>query len=244
MRLTLTKLSKFEQLIIVTTLVIWVLATVIVAELVIYAYQSGPKILAQVTTPAPSATPILTPTETPTPSVTFTSTPTETPAPPTTLTPTPTETLTATALSTSTPTEAPIPTPTPQDISAPVPPIDTPTQVDISIPEVKIMKAERYDKPEGDRSGILLYKGPVLKVIQTESEIAVENVSSHPVAIRISWDGKDPHGRGDGGDSFIDNWVEPNEWISQKFRKHFSVQIWAWGSSTALVDSCNLSIPK
>jgi hypothetical protein len=86
-----------------------------------------------------------------------------------------------------------------------------------------------------------LYEGKALKVIQTESEIAVENVSTGPVAIRISWDGKDPSGTGQGGDSYIDNWVTSRSWITRKFKDHKSVQVWAWGRSGALIDSCNLS---
>lgn len=214
MCLILTKLSKIERLIIVTTLVIWVFATVVVAGLVSYTYQSNPKNLAQAATPTLTAT--LTPTKVPPPTVTLASTPTGTPAP----------------------------TPTPPNLSASIRPIDSPTLTYTPIAEVKIMQAEPYDKSENDRSGLSLYEGPVLEVIQTESEIAVENISNNPVAIRISWDGKDLYGKGEGGDSFIDNWVEPKEWVSQNFKKQFSVQVWAWGSSTALVDSCSLPITR
>jgi hypothetical protein len=91
-------------------------------------------------------------------------------------------------------------------------------------------------------TGTLLYEGKVLRVIQTESEIIVENISSNLVAIRVSWDKKDRHGVGKGDDSFINNWVRPNEWLNRKFLKHSSVQIWAWGTSGALVDSFSLSL--
>lgn len=90
--------------------------------------------------------------------------------------------------------------------------------------------------------GTLLYEGRVLKVFQTPSEIVVENIYGSPVVIRVSWDGKDRDGVGKGGDSFIDDSVEPNERISRKFMDHASAQIWAWDPSGALVDSCDLSV--
>ncbi|MCP4371179.1 MAG: hypothetical protein GY797_24150 [Deltaproteobacteria bacterium] len=90
------------------------------------------------------------------------------------------------------------------------------------------------------------YKGKVLFVQQIGSEILIQNMSDSPVAIRISWDGKDPDGIGDGEDSYIDNYVEPYEGITLPFNEHTTVQVWAWDSTTALVDSCNLnfSIPS
>jgi hypothetical protein len=96
--------------------------------------------------------------------------------------------------------------------------------------------------PELPPPGPLLYKGKVLKVFQTQQEIVVQNIYSSPVAIRVSWDRKDHDGVGKGGDSFIDDLVEPNEWVTGKFIGHTSVQIWAWGTTGALVDSVNLSV--
>jgi hypothetical protein len=88
------------------------------------------------------------------------------------------------------------------------------------------------------------YQGPALLVSQTETEIIAKNISSGPVAIRVSWDGQDPFGTGDcpisPEDCFIDNWVEPGEQVQGKIKNHFSVQIWAWGTDTRLVDSCDL----
>jgi hypothetical protein len=86
------------------------------------------------------------------------------------------------------------------------------------------------------------YRGIVLLVSQTESGIVVENTSSYPVAIRLSWDKRDPWGTGAGEDSFIDNWVPAGERVSQPFKEHSSVQIWAWGTSGSVVDSCSLSL--
>lgn len=87
--------------------------------------------------------------------------------------------------------------------------------------------------PEGKE----IYRGSVLLVIQDGSEIIAKNISNQPVAIRISWDGDDPYGTGL-GDSFIDNWVEPKSCISQAIKNHTSVQVWAWGESGGLIDSC------
>lgn len=87
-----------------------------------------------------------------------------------------------------------------------------------------------------------LYEGDVLFVIQTESEIIVENIYKSAVAIRLSWDNKDPYGTGAGVDSYINNWVPPKKSLKRKFKDHESVQTWAWGSSGALIESCNLMI--
>lgn len=87
-----------------------------------------------------------------------------------------------------------------------------------------------------------LYDGDVLLVFQTKSEIIVENVSKSAVAIRVSWDNNDPHGTGTGEDSFINNWVPPEKRLKRKSKDHESVQIWAWGSSGALIERCNLTL--
>ncbi|MCP4366638.1 MAG: hypothetical protein GY797_00780 [Deltaproteobacteria bacterium] len=89
---------------------------------------------------------------------------------------------------------------------------------------------------------VLFDEGNVLFVTQTDSEIIVKNISDFPVAIRISWDGGDPFGTGRGEDSFIDNWVPPGERVTRPFNEHTSTQIWSWDSSTALVDSCDLTL--
>ena len=87
--------------------------------------------------------------------------------------------------------------------------------------------------------GNILYTGSVLLVGQTGSKIVIENISSSPVAIRISWDGNDPHGFGKGEDSVLHNNVSPTMRISQNFNKHTSVQIWAWDLSGKLKDACD-----
>ncbi len=86
------------------------------------------------------------------------------------------------------------------------------------------------------------YKGDVLFVQQTETKIIVQNMSEYPVAIRISWDGGDPFGTGKGQDSFINNNVADYEEITLSFNEHTTVQVWAWDSTKALVDECDLQI--
>jgi len=94
-----------------------------------------------------------------------------------------------------------------------------------------------------DVEGIKLYHGSTLLVIQAESEIVVENVSRSPVAIRVSWNWCDPYGTGETGcRSYIDNWVEPGERVRQTIGNEISVQVWAWGRTGALVDSCSSPI--
>jgi len=94
-----------------------------------------------------------------------------------------------------------------------------------------------------DVEGIKLCHGSTLLVIQTESEIVVENVSRSPVAIRVSWNWCDPYGTGEPGcRSYIDNWVEPGERVRQTIGNETSVQVWAWGRTGALVDSCSSPI--
>jgi len=91
--------------------------------------------------------------------------------------------------------------------------------------------------------GIKLCHGSTLLVIQTETEIVVENVSRSPVAIRVSWNGCDPYGVDKPGcRSYIDDWVEHGERVRQTIRNETSVQVWAWGRTGALVDSCNSPI--
>lgn len=87
-----------------------------------------------------------------------------------------------------------------------------------------------------------IYRGSAIAVFKTDSEIIVENISSSPLAIRVSWNKTDPHGTGEGVDSFINNFVPQGKQIKRKFNDYISVQVWAWNSSGALVDSCNLSI--
>ncbi len=82
----------------------------------------------------------------------------------------------------------------------------------------------------------------MLFVQKTDSGITVYNMSDSPVVIRISWDGKDPHGIGAGEDSYLDNNVEPYDGITVPFKEHESVQVWAWDPSIKLVDSCNLQL--
>ncbi len=100
-------------------------------------------------------------------------------------------------------------------------------------------KKEAEEKKESKKSEELC-KGDVLLVMQTKSDIEVKNVSNDPVAIRISWDEKDPGGSGaKGSDSYLDNWVKPGKLVTRKIKKHKSVQTWAWGNSGTLVDSCS-----
>ena len=82
----------------------------------------------------------------------------------------------------------------------------------------------------------------VLKATQSKEEIVVENKHDSMVAIRISWDGADPDGKGEGRDSYLDNSVYPRQIISRKIDKHTSVQIWAWGTDGDLLDSCWMKI--
>ena len=91
-------------------------------------------------------------------------------------------------------------------------------------------------------SQVVRHQGKVLWVTQTETKIIAKNVQDYPVAIRISWDGRDPYGTGKGRDSYIDNWVTSKERVSRNFSDHTSVQIWAWNSSGILVDSCGFAI--
>ncbi|MBN1993655.1 MAG: hypothetical protein JW953_13220 [Anaerolineae bacterium] len=88
--------------------------------------------------------------------------------------------------------------------------------------------------------GSILYEGSILQVAQTLTEVVVENISTVPVAVRISWDGKDPWGIGDGEDSYFDDWFTSHEVVRRPFKHHQSVQVWAWGGSGGIVDSCNL----
>ena len=95
-----------------------------------------------------------------------------------------------------------------------------------------------------DIEGTKLCYGSTLLVIQTESEIVVENVSRSPVAIRVSWNGCDPWGDGGppGCRSCIDDWVEYEERVRQTIKNETSVQVWAWDSTHQLVDSCDSSL--
>src|SRR5262245_34063717 len=90
------------------------------------------------------------------------------------------------------------------------------------------------------------YRGSALLVTQSETAIIVENISSSPTAIRISWDEQDPYGTGvcpdSPGDCFIDDSVAPGQRIGGKIKNHSSVQIWAWGAQGNLVDSTNLRV--
>ncbi len=81
-----------------------------------------------------------------------------------------------------------------------------------------------------------------LRVELTDSAIIVINISLDPLAIRISWDGKDPDGIGVGEDPFIDNWVEFGESVQREYQEHNSSQIWAWDESTELVAFCDLPL--
>jgi hypothetical protein len=85
----------------------------------------------------------------------------------------------------------------------------------------------------------ILCTGKALQVTQTQIEITVENIHNSTIAVRISWDGKDPNGTGQGEDSFINNAVTPNQVIKQEFKNHASVQIWAWDDSGQNIDSCS-----
>jgi len=89
-----------------------------------------------------------------------------------------------------------------------------------------------------------LYRGNAMLVSQTESEIVVENISKSAIALRISWDNKDPSGTGKGEDPFINNWVTPGMRINRELKNHASAQVWAWGTSGELIDSCNLTIDR
>jgi hypothetical protein len=100
----------------------------------------------------------------------------------------------------------------------------------------------RYDEHEE------LYRGSVLLVVQTASGIVVKNISGQPTAIRVSWDGKDPKGIGNcpdfPDDCFIDNSVEAKGCVSSGIKNHTSVQVWAWGTSGKLIDSCDLPVSE
>lgn len=86
----------------------------------------------------------------------------------------------------------------------------------------------------------VLYQGSALLVSRHESKIEAENISSSPIAIRISWDGRDPYGTGKGADSYMNNWVPPGMKVNQEIKGHMSAQVWGWGSSGALLDSCSI----
>ena len=45
-------------------------------------------------------------------------------------------------------------------------------------------------------------------------------------------------------DSFLDNWVEPKDEIRLPFKNFNSVQVWAWDSTGALVDSCSADLEE
>jgi hypothetical protein len=87
-----------------------------------------------------------------------------------------------------------------------------------------------------------IYTGSYFSVQLDNDMVVVKNNSGEPIAIRISWDGKDPHGMGAGGDSFINNYVTSQQKVSISCKGYSSVQIWAWGSSGSLVDSFSTEI--
>lgn len=87
-----------------------------------------------------------------------------------------------------------------------------------------------------------IYDGSYFCVQLSNDVLVVKNTSREPLAIRISWDGKDPHGMGAGGDSFINNYVTSKQEVSVEYKGYSSVQIWAWGSSGSLVDSFSTDI--
>ncbi|MFL7794717.1 MAG: hypothetical protein AB8I69_21415 [Anaerolineae bacterium] len=94
----------------------------------------------------------------------------------------------------------------------------------------------RNDKMEGT----VLCQGSTLLMIQTDSEIVVENVSESTVAIRVSWNECDPWGTGPPEcRSYIDNRVRQGERVRQTIRDETSVQVWVWDSTRELVDSCD-----
>jgi len=92
----------------------------------------------------------------------------------------------------------------------------------------------------------VLCEDSVRKVIQTYSTISVKNLSSSPVAIRISWDNQDPFGtEPENGDSRMENNVAPNEIVSEGLKNHSSVQVWVWGASnTPATEVCNEKINR
>jgi hypothetical protein len=91
-----------------------------------------------------------------------------------------------------------------------------------------------------DIEGTTLCHGSTLSVIQTRSEIVVENVSRSPVAIRVSWDKCDPWGIGPPGcRSYIDDRVRHGGRVRQTIKDETSVQVWAWDTTRELVDSCD-----
>lgn len=117
---------------------------------------------------------------------------------------------------------------------------DVETAFDLGCVQIDLENLGERDTPK--LLTTIRYQGNALLVRQTETEIVAENIYDSPVAIRISWDGDDPHGIGSGTDSFIDNYVVLKGHISRKLKNRTSVQVWAWGTSGALVDSCSFSI--
>ncbi len=91
---------------------------------------------------------------------------------------------------------------------------------------------------------ITLYEGSVLRVTKLETQVQAENLSSDNVAIRISWDGKDPDGTGaPGSDTAIREPVEPAGLMMRPIKNHTSVQVWAWRGDRGLVDCANIGKP-
>ena len=97
-------------------------------------------------------------------------------------------------------------------------------------------------KNEDELQGQKLYVGNIFSVSQTETKILVENLSTSPVSIRISWDDQDQNAMGKGEDSTMHSYVTQNMVIKQEIKEHFSVQVWAWGASGELADFCSVQI--
>ena len=91
-----------------------------------------------------------------------------------------------------------------------------------------------------------LYESIRLLVVQTDSDVVVENVSSSPLEIHISWDGEGIDTDGQSDDLEHDKWTSPGDYLSQTYEEHSSVQVRAFNRADELVDSCNvpLVIPR
>lgn len=112
----------------------------------------------------------------------------------------------------------------------------------ISIVLAGISCCDREDDYTPGSIRFKLYESILLLVVQTDTDIVVENISNSRVKIYLSWDGQGIDTTSQMGDIVHEEWIKPGDHLLQNYGKHSSVQVRAFNKAGELVDSCNVSI--
>jgi hypothetical protein len=84
-----------------------------------------------------------------------------------------------------------------------------------------------------------------LKVYQDGTNVVIENISTSPITVRISWDSNDPFAEGKGSDSYITkDPLESHQSFSREIKTHLSADVWAWNKEGKCIDQYSLIVTR